>query len=67
MPREDVYPIVFFTDLSQASGIAQYDLISTLQSMNMIKYWKGQHIVLKNEVELDANSSNSLQDNVQSP
>ncbi|XP_065836022.1 histone acetyltransferase KAT7-like [Oscarella lobularis] len=36
-------------DLSQASGIAQYDLISTLQSMNMIKYWKGQHIVLKNE------------------
>lgn len=27
------------------SGITQDDIISTLQSMKMVKYWKGQHVV----------------------
>lgn len=27
------------------TSIAQTDIISTLQSMNMVKYWKGQNVI----------------------
>lgn len=30
---------------SLKTSISQTDIISTLQSMNMIKYWKGQHVI----------------------
>lgn len=32
-------------NLSLKTSISQTDIISTLQSMNMIKYWKGQHVI----------------------
>ncbi|KAK3917416.1 Histone acetyltransferase KAT8 [Frankliniella fusca] len=32
-------------DLSEMTSFAQTDIISTLQSMNMVKYWKGQHVI----------------------
>ncbi|XP_026810027.1 histone acetyltransferase KAT8 [Rhopalosiphum maidis] len=32
-------------DLSAMTSITQTDIISTLQSMNMVKYWKGQHVI----------------------
>lgn len=32
-------------ELSELSGITHDDIIYTLQSMKMIKYWKGQHVV----------------------
>ncbi|XP_064900359.1 histone acetyltransferase KAT8 [Columba livia] len=32
-------------DLSQMTSITQSDIISTLQSLNMVKYWKGQHVI----------------------
>jgi histone acetyltransferase MYST1 len=32
-------------ELSELSGISQDDIISTLQSMKMVKYWKGQHVI----------------------
>ncbi|XP_061444319.1 histone acetyltransferase KAT8 isoform X1 [Rhineura floridana] len=32
-------------DLSQMTSITQNDIISTLQSLNMVKYWKGQHVI----------------------
>uniref|UniRef100_A0ACB8EWA7 K(Lysine) acetyltransferase n=1 Tax=Sphaerodactylus townsendi TaxID=933632 RepID=A0ACB8EWA7_9SAUR len=34
-------------DLSAAkmADITQNDIISTLQSLNMVKYWKGQHVI----------------------
>jgi histone acetyltransferase MYST2 len=31
------------------SGIQSYDIISTLQFLGMIKYWRGKHIILKKE------------------
>ena len=34
-------------------GINSYDIISTLQYFKMIKYWKGQHIILKKEDLID--------------
>ncbi|XP_013405838.1 histone acetyltransferase KAT8-like [Lingula anatina] len=32
-------------DLSQMTSITQTDIIQTLQSLNMVKYWKGQHVI----------------------
>ncbi|KAI1292005.1 Histone acetyltransferase KAT8 [Halotydeus destructor] len=32
-------------DLSQMTSITQNDIIGTLQSLNMVKYWKGQHVI----------------------
>jgi histone acetyltransferase MYST2 len=34
---------------SEEMGINPNDIISTLQYMGMIKYWKGQHLILKRE------------------
>ncbi|XP_077290954.1 histone acetyltransferase KAT8-like [Arctopsyche grandis] len=36
---------VSIKELSQMTGISQTDIISTLQCMNMVKYWKGQHVI----------------------
>ncbi|KAH8023635.1 hypothetical protein HPB51_015131 [Rhipicephalus microplus] len=35
-------------DLSQETAISAYDIVSTLQSLGMLKYWKGRHLVLRN-------------------
>lgn len=32
-------------ELSELSGITQEDIIYTLQSMKMVKYWKGQQVI----------------------
>ncbi|ESO86415.1 hypothetical protein LOTGIDRAFT_195151, partial [Lottia gigantea] len=32
-------------ELSRMTSITQNDIISTLQSLNMVKYWKGQHVI----------------------
>jgi len=32
-------------DISEMTSIKTEDIISTLQSLNLIKYWKGQHII----------------------
>ncbi|CAN8019430.1 unnamed protein product [Ixodes persulcatus] len=32
-------------DLSQMTSITQNDIVTTLQSLNMVKYWKGQHVI----------------------
>ncbi|OCT59043.1 hypothetical protein XELAEV_18001533mg [Xenopus laevis] len=31
--------------LGQMTSITQNDIIGTLQSLNMVKYWKGQHVI----------------------
>jgi histone acetyltransferase MYST1 len=31
--------------MSQMTAIKTEDIISTLQSLSLIKYWKGQHII----------------------
>lgn len=35
--------VIYFC--SQMTSITQNDIIGTLQSMNMVKYWKGQHVI----------------------
>lgn len=33
-------------DLSHETAINAYDIVSTLQALGMLKYWKGRHLVL---------------------
>jgi len=40
-------------DLSQETAINSYDIVSTLQALGMMKYWKGKHIVLKRQDLID--------------
>jgi len=45
---------VWFPDLGTGTGVNPYDIVSTLQAMSMLKYWKGKHIVLKRQVRQGA-------------
>lgn len=40
-------------DISQEMAIHSYDIVSTLQALGMMKYWKGKHIILKKQDVLD--------------
>lgn len=40
----------FVSDMSQEMAINAYDIVSTLQALGMMKYWKGKHIILKRQV-----------------
>lgn len=40
-------------DISQETGVNAYDIISTLQAMSMLKYWKGKHLILTRQDILD--------------
>jgi histone acetyltransferase MYST2 len=42
-----------FADISQEMAINSYDIVSTLQALGMMKYWKGKHIILKKQVTCD--------------
>lgn len=44
--------LLISVDLSHETSIHANDLISTLQSLSMLKYWKGKHVILRNEVSL---------------
>jgi hypothetical protein len=39
-------------DISQEMAINSYDIVSTLQALGMMKYWKGKHIILKKQASL---------------
>jgi histone acetyltransferase MYST1 len=41
----DIRGTLTIRDLSQMTSITQNDIIGTLQSLNMVKYWKGQHVI----------------------
>ncbi|XP_076628545.1 lysine acetyltransferase chameau isoform X2 [Colletes latitarsis] len=36
-------------DISKEMAIDSYDIVSTLQALGMMKYWKGKHIILKKQ------------------
>uniref|UniRef100_A0A8D8SJ70 Histone acetyltransferase n=1 Tax=Cacopsylla melanoneura TaxID=428564 RepID=A0A8D8SJ70_9HEMI len=40
-------------DMSQEMASNAYDIVSTLQALGMMKYWKGKHIILKRQDVLD--------------
>lgn len=41
----DFKSAISIRDLSQMTSITQTDIITTLQILNMVKYWKGQHVI----------------------
>ena len=40
---------ISFKSISEEMGIQTYDIVSTLQYLGMIKYWRGKHVILKKE------------------
>lgn len=45
---------VSISRMSEKTGINTYDIISTLQSLGMVKYWRGKHVLLPQpEVEAE--------------
>ena len=36
-------------DKTTSAGIQAYDIVSTLQYLGMIKYWRGKHVILRKE------------------
>ncbi|EZA51115.1 Histone acetyltransferase MYST2 [Ooceraea biroi] len=40
-------------DISKEMAIDSYDIVSTLQALGMMKYWKGKHIILKKQDVID--------------
>lgn len=37
-------------EISQETAVNPVDIVSTLQALQMLKYWKGKHLVLKRQV-----------------
>ncbi|CAG0880334.1 unnamed protein product [Darwinula stevensoni] len=35
--------------MSSLTGVNSYDLVSTMQELGIIKYWKGKHIILRKQ------------------
>ncbi|XP_022098508.1 histone acetyltransferase KAT7-like [Acanthaster planci] len=50
-------------DISQETAINPYDIVSTLQSLSMLKYWKGKHLVLKRQDLIDQYLSKAAKKN----
>lgn len=42
--------LLWSTEISQETAVNPVDIVSTLQSLQMLKYWKGKHLVLKRQV-----------------
>ncbi|XP_067333130.1 histone acetyltransferase KAT7-like isoform X6 [Channa argus] len=40
-------------EISQETAVNPVDIVSTLQSLHMLKYWKGKHLVLKRQDLID--------------
>uniref|UniRef100_A0A8D3CJ32 Histone acetyltransferase n=1 Tax=Scophthalmus maximus TaxID=52904 RepID=A0A8D3CJ32_SCOMX len=40
-------------EISQETAVNPVDIVSTLQSLQMLKYWKGKHLVLKRQDLID--------------
>jgi hypothetical protein len=50
--------MIFFSSRLQEMAINSYDIVSTLQALGMMKYWKGKHIILKKQVRRATSSHN---------
>lgn len=48
-----VCKFVNVSDLSLETGIHPNDIVSTLQFLGMVKYWKGQYVLVKKLVRYD--------------
>ncbi|KAM9456885.1 histone acetyltransferase KAT7a isoform 2-T2 [Clarias gariepinus] len=51
---------VSIKEISQETAVNPVDIVSTLQSLQMLKYWKGKHLVLKRQDLIDEWRSKDL-------
>ncbi|XP_012271449.1 histone acetyltransferase KAT7 isoform X2 [Orussus abietinus] len=47
-------------DISKEMAIDSYDIVSTLQALGMMKYWKGKHIILKKQAAAGKSLSSTV-------
>lgn len=48
--QRDTLQNISILDISKTTGIKSEDITSTLHSLNMIKLWKGQHVISVNKI-----------------
>jgi histone acetyltransferase MYST1 len=51
--KRDTLGAITIQEISRMTGIRTDDILSTLHSLNMIKYWKGQHVIAINQKTLE--------------
>lgn len=51
--EKDAVDEVSIRDISQETAVNPADIVSTLQTLQMLKYWKGKHIILKKQELVD--------------
>ena len=44
--------LCYFLDISQETALHPSDIISTLQYLGILKYWKGKHVILRATVSV---------------
>jgi histone acetyltransferase MYST1 len=49
-------PDITVTDITKATGVRSEDVVSTLHSLNLIKYWKGQHVICISQQIVDSHT-----------
>jgi len=42
--------VIIISDVSTETAINANDIVSTLQALGMLKYWKGKHLILRRQV-----------------
>ena len=47
-------PDIRVSDITRATGVRSEDVVSTLHSLNLIKYWKGQHVICISQHVIDS-------------
>lgn len=47
--NRDNLPNISIQEISRLTGFKTEDILSTLHALNMIKYWKGQHVISVNQ------------------
>ena len=49
LSEKDTAAELSIRDISQETAVNPSDIVSTLQALEMLKYWKGKHIILKKQ------------------
>ena len=53
LSERDTVAELSIRDISQETAVNPSDIVSTLQALEMLKYWKGKHIILKKQDVID--------------
>lgn len=57
--QRDILPNISIQEISRMTGFKTEDILSTLHALNMIKYWKGQHVISVNQRAVEHHLQNT--------